>query len=112
MKFEKYIKGKKHTLKSISDACGIPYSTLHKNIENPTIIKGVNLKKLSEFLEISMDELWDLLNSDNTSLLNVLLEQKRRKRDIYLKPILYLMVKKVVILMTLLKQPIIFTYLM
>jgi len=57
-------------------------------------------------------ELWDLLNSDNTSLLNVLLEQKRRKRDIYLKPILYLMVKKVVILMTLLKQPIIFTYLM
>lgn len=79
MNINEYLKNRNIKISDISKYCNIPYATIHGGFDNPDSIKTANLKKIADFLEIGMDELYDLLQPDETSLLTVLLDQKRSK---------------------------------
>ena len=63
----------------ISKACGIPYATLHGGFNNPDSIRLCNLKKIADFLKISIDELYEMLQPAKLTVLSILLDQKRSK---------------------------------
>ncbi len=77
MKFIEYLKEQKITLQDLATACSIPYATLHNNIERPQTLKVVNLRKISSYLDIPMEQLFSMMEDKTESLLQVFLEQKR-----------------------------------
>lgn len=79
MSFMKYLKLKNMTLRELAIACDIPYATLYNNVEKPESIKAGNLRKISSYLEITMEELFLIMLDKGESLLKVLLEQKESK---------------------------------
>ncbi|MEA3423559.1 MAG: Fic family protein [Bacillota bacterium] len=72
-------------ISNISKSCNIPYATLHDGFDNPDSIKVANLKKISDYLDLSMDELYSLLSFKKNNLLSILLDQKKSnlKGNIY-----------------------------
>ena len=79
MDIRKYLHQKGIRLADISKACGIPYATLHGGLDNPDSIRSGNLRKISDFLRISMDELYGMLGQNKPTILSILLDQKRAK---------------------------------
>lgn len=80
MNFKRYLEQNKLSLSDLSKACNIPYATLHNGIEKPSSLKSENLKKLADYLNITMDEVYNLLcDTEKVSLLSVLKEQKKSK---------------------------------
>ena len=79
MDIRRYIQNNGIKIADISKACGIPYATLHGGFNNPDSIRLTNLKKIADFLNISMDELYKILQSTKSTVLSVLLDQKRSK---------------------------------
>ena len=85
MNIRDFIEKKGIKLSDISKSCNIPYATLHDGFDNPDSIKTANLKKISDYLGLSMDELYKLLSFKNNSLLSILIDQKKSnlKGNIY-----------------------------
>ena len=79
MNIRKYLQSKGIKISDISSACNIPYATLYGGFENPDSIKLINLKKISEYLDLSMDELYVLFQDSSSNLFSILLDQKRSK---------------------------------
>lgn len=79
MTFQELMQAKGLTINELSKECGIPYATLHNNIEKPISMKVANLKKLSIFFEMSMDDILDILQNKGLKLLGVYREQKSSK---------------------------------
>ena len=79
MNFRDYIEKMNITISDLSKFCKIPYATLHNAIEKPESMRAGNLKKLSIYLKLSMDELYNILIEKTNNLGIVLLEQKRSK---------------------------------
>ena len=79
MDIRRYLQNRGIKIADISKACGIPYATLHGGFDNPSSIKSDNLKKIADFLRISMDELYGMLRSVKSTILSILLDQKRSK---------------------------------
>ncbi len=79
MDFISYLKNQGITLRELSKGCGIPYATLHNNVEKPSTIKALNLQKISRYLDMSMEETLSLMIREEVTLLKVLLDQKRSK---------------------------------
>ena len=79
MNFISYLEEKDISLRELAMSCGIPYATLYNNIEKPGTIKAANLKKISSYLGITMEEVYSMLLNKEKSLLKILQEQKRNK---------------------------------
>jgi len=79
MDIRKYLHQKGIKIADISKACGIPYATLHGGLDNPSSIRSGNLRKIADFLTVSMDELYDMLKHFEPTVLSILLDQKRTK---------------------------------
>lgn len=80
MNFKEYINKKGLSIAELSKACNIPYATLYNGIENPNKMKVENFNKLSEYLNITLDKLYDLLKKEeNITLLSILKDQKESK---------------------------------
>ncbi|NQT58165.1 MAG: Fic family protein [Bacteroidetes bacterium] len=67
------------SLRELAISCDIPYATLYNNIEKPKTIKAINLKKISAYLEITMEEVFSMMLDKGESLLKILLDQKGSK---------------------------------
>lgn len=75
MNFINYLKDKKISVRDVSTSCDIPYATLHNNIEKPNTMKAGNLKKISNFLGLSMEDVFVMLmDRGGGSLLQILLD--------------------------------------
>lgn len=85
MDFMSFLKEQKISLNALAKACGIPYATLHNNVDNPSALKAANLRKISQYLGLAMEDVLVMLTMDNNSLLQTMLEQKRSnlKGNIY-----------------------------
>ncbi|MCK5763007.1 MAG: Fic family protein [Clostridiales bacterium] len=85
MNIRDFIEKKGIKISDISKSCNMPYTTLHDGFDNPDSIKATNLKKISDYLGLSMDELYKLLSFKNNSLLSILIDQKKSnlKGNIY-----------------------------
>lgn len=79
MKFIDYLKNKNISLRELAISCNIPYATLYNNLEKPDTIKAVNLKKVSSYLDLTMEEIFVMMSDSGESLLKILLEQKASK---------------------------------
>lgn len=79
MRFADILKEKKLSLRELATACDIPYATLHNNIDRPETMKAVNLKKISDYLDVSMEELLIGLQTRVEDLLAILRDQKGSK---------------------------------
>lgn len=80
MNFKKLLEEREISLLELSKVCDIPYATLHNGIEKPSSLKSENLKKLSDYLCISMDEIYNMLNEiKSNNLLSIIKEQKKSK---------------------------------
>jgi predicted transcriptional regulator len=79
MKFIKYLKINNISLRELATSCNIPYATLYNNIEKPETIKAGNLKKISSYLEMTMEETFNMMLDKGESLLEVLIDQKCSK---------------------------------
>lgn len=79
MKFNDYLKKNNISLRELATSCNIPYATLHNNLEKPDTIKAGNLKKISSYLEITMEDAFNMMLDYGESLLKILLEQKGSK---------------------------------
>ena len=63
MNIAEYCRARKITIKSVSDACGIPYSTANDIINGRISLEKTSygsVKKIAEFLSVSLEELEEL----------------------------------------------------
>lgn len=80
MNFKHYLKEKNISLLKLSKECNIPYSTLVSAVEKPESMKVENLSKLSKFLDLTLEETYNLLTEKREkTLVDVLKEQKNMK---------------------------------
>lgn len=79
MYFINYLKENNISLRELSISCDIPYATLYNNVDKPETIKAINLRKISIYLEVTMEEVYSMMLDKRESLLKILLEQKRSK---------------------------------
>jgi len=79
MNFIHYLKENSISLRELAISCDIPYATLYSNVEKPETIKAINLKKISEYLKITMEKTYTMMSDNGESLLKVLLDQKGSK---------------------------------
>lgn len=79
MNFMKFLKENKISLRELSTSCDIPYATLYNNVEKPDTMKASNLRKISSYLKINMEETFLMLLDRGDSLLKVLLDQRSSK---------------------------------
>lgn len=80
MNFKKYLEEKNLNILDLSKACDIPYSTLYNGIEKPNSMRIENLKKIATFLNLSIDEAYNMLNeTEKNNLLSILQDQKKSK---------------------------------
>lgn len=80
MEFKKILEDKGINIAELSKACDIPYATLYNGIQKPNSIKAENLKKISDYLNITMDQLYNMLYEvQNNKLLINLLDQMKCK---------------------------------
>ena len=79
MDIRSYLLEKDIKIADISKACGIPYATLHGGFDKPDSIRSGNLKKMADFLKVSMNELYEMLQLVKPSVLSIFLDQKRSK---------------------------------
>jgi len=75
-----YLKEKKISIKEISDALNISYSTLQKNFNSPEKMRVTTLKEIANYLNISLDFTYDLFFPEKIgTLLKTLRQQKKMK---------------------------------
>ncbi|QUI21814.1 Fic family protein [Vallitalea pronyensis] len=80
MNFKQYLEERGIGLSDLSKACDIPYTTLYNGVEKPSSIRSENLKKIANYFNVSMDEVYKMLGDvQEKTLLSVLQEQKTSK---------------------------------
>ena len=80
MNFKKFLENKGINLLELSKNVNIPYATLYNGIEKISSLRAENLKKIADYFNLSMDEIFEMLNKEEIKTLGtVLLEQKRAK---------------------------------
>lgn len=86
MSLKKFLKDRDISLLKLSKECKIPYSTLLSGVEKPESMRVENLFKLSKYLNLTLDDLYNLLvEREQKNLADILKEQK----DMKLKGSLY-----------------------
>ena len=80
MNFKNFFENKVINLLELSKNVNIPYATLYNGIEKISSLRAENLKKIADYFNLSMDEIFEMLNKEEIKTLGtVLLEQKRAK---------------------------------
>lgn len=80
MNFKNFLEQKGITILELSKQIGIPYATLYNGIEKSSSLRAENLKKIADYFNLSMDEIFDMLNKlERKTLGTTLLEQKKSK---------------------------------
>lgn len=80
MNFRKFLEKKEITILELSKQVNIPYATLYNGIEKVSSLRAENLKKIADYFNLTMDELFQMLNETGVKTLgSVLLEQKKAK---------------------------------
>lgn len=80
MNFKELLEKNNTNLNELAKAIGIPYATLHAGVQEPSRVKADNLKKISDYFHISMEEMYEIINEEEKgTLLIVLREQKQMK---------------------------------
>ena len=80
MNFKKFLEQKGITILELSKQINIPYATLYNGIEKCSSLRAENLKKIADYLNLSMDEIFYMLNkAEKRTLGDTLLEQKKSK---------------------------------
>lgn len=80
MNFKKFLEQKGLTILELSKQVNIPYATLYNGIEKSSSLRAENLKKIADYFNLSMDEIFKMLNeTEKRTLGAVLLEQKKSK---------------------------------
>jgi len=80
MNFRKFLEGKEITILELSKQVNIPYATLYNGIAKVSSLRAENLKKIADYFNLTMDELFQMLNETEVKTLgSMLLEQKKAK---------------------------------
>lgn len=80
MNFKKFLEQKELTILELSKQINIPYATLYNGIEKSSSLRAENLKKIADYLNLSMEEIFDMLNkAEKRTFGDTLLEQKKSK---------------------------------
>lgn len=80
MNFKEFLKERNISVLKLSQECNIPYSTLLSGIEKPESMRVENLAKISKFLNLNLDEVYNILiEKIEKNLADILKEQKYMK---------------------------------
>ena len=82
MNFRTFLEEKEITILELSKQVNIPYATLYNGIEKVSSLRAGNLKKIADYFNLTMDELFKMLNETEVKTLgSILLEQKKAKTE-------------------------------